>query len=74
MYKQLLAEHKACKTTSSMTQYEKEILIGLASIFLDLSLKYCSTVTMVKTSIYDVDTECAADTYTKFLLWYYESG
>ena len=34
----------------------------------NLSLQNYSTVTMVKTSIYDVNTKCAADTYMKFLL------
>ena len=67
VYKQLLDGHKACKTTLSLTQYQRERLIGLASI-LYLSLQNCNTVTMVKTSIYDVNTKCAADTYTKLLL------
>ena len=67
VYKQLLDGHKACKTTSSLTQYQRERLIGLTSV-LYLSLQNCSTVTMVKTSIYDVNTECAAATYKKFLL------
>ena len=67
VYKQLLEGHKACKTTLSLTQYQRERLIGLASIFY-LILQNCSTVTMVKTSIYDVNATCAADTYTKFLL------
>ena len=67
VYKQLLDGHKACKTTLSLTQYQRERLIGLASI-LYLILQNCGTVTMVKTSIYDVNTKCAADTYTKFLL------
>ena len=70
VYKQLLDGHKACKTTLSLTRLQRERLIGLASI-LYLSLQNCSTVTMVKTSIYNVNTKCAADTYTKFLLWYY---
>ena len=52
VYKQLLDRHKACKTTLSLTQYERERLIGLTSI-LYLSLQNCSTVTMVKTSIYE---------------------
>ena len=68
--KQVLDGHKACKTTLSLTQYQRERVIGLTSI-LYLSLQNCSTVTMVKTSIYDVNTKCAADTYTKCLLWYY---
>ena len=59
VYKQLLDGHKACKTTLSLTQYQRKRLIGLTSI-LYLSL-------MVKTSVYD-DNTCAADTYTKFLL------
>ena len=67
VYEQLLDGHKACKTTLSFTQYQRERLIGLTSI-LYLSLQNCSTVMMVKTSIYDVNTECAADTYTEFLL------
>ena len=70
MYKQLLDGHKRCSTTLSLTQYQRERLIGLASI-LYLSLKNCSTVTMVKTSIDDVNTKSGADTYTKFLLWVY---
>ena len=52
VYKQLLDEHKACKTTLSFTQYQRERLIGLTSI-----LQNYSTVTIVKTSIYDVNTE-----------------
>ena len=65
VYKQLLDGHKACKTILSLTQYQRERLIGLTSI-LYLSLQNCSTVTMVKTSIYDINTKCAADRYTKF--------
>ena len=68
--KQLFDEHKACKFTSSLTQYQTERVIGLTSI-LYLSLQNCSTVTMVTTSIYDVKTKCAADMHTKFLLRYY---
>ena len=56
VYKQLLDGHKACKTTLPLTQYQTEILIGLTSI-LYLSLQNCSTVTMIKTSIYDVYTK-----------------
>ena len=56
---QLLDGHKACKTTLSLTQYQRERLIGVASI-LYLRLKNCNTDTMIKTSIYDVDTKCAA--------------
>ena len=67
MYKQLLDGHKPCKTTLSFTQYQTERLISLASI-LYLSLKNYNTVTMVKTSIYDVKVKCATDTYSKFLL------
>ena len=68
LYKQLLDGHKACKTKLSLAQYQRETLIGLTSV-LYLSLQNCSIVTMVKTSIYDVNTECAADTYKKkFLL------
>ena len=70
VYKQLLDGQKACKTTLSLTQYQRETLIGLASI-LYLSFQNCNTVTMVKTSIHDVNTKCATDTYTKFLLSYY---
>ena len=51
------------------TKYQRERLIGRANI-LYLSLQNCSTVTMVKRRIYDVDTKCAAGTYTTFLLWY----
>ena len=67
MYKQLLDGHKACKTTLSLTQYQRERLIGLTSI-LYLRLQNWSTVMMVKTSTYHVNTKRAADTYTKFLL------
>ena len=67
MYKQLLDGHKPCNTTLSLTQYRRERLVGLTSI-LYLSMQNCSTVTMVKTSIYDVNAKFAADTYTKFLL------
>ena len=70
VYKQLSDGHKACKTTLFFTQYQRQRLIGLTSI-LYLSLQNYSTVTIVKTNIYDVNTEWAADTYTKFLLWYY---
>ena len=66
-YKQLLDGHKACKTTLSLAQYQRERLIGLASI-LYLNLQNCCIVTMVKTSICDVNIKCAADTYSKFLL------
>ena len=68
MNKQLLDGHKPCNTTLPLTQYQRERLISLTNI-LYLSLKNCSTVTMVKTSIYDVNVNCAADTYSKFLLW-----
>ena len=47
MYKQLLDGHKACKTTLSFTQYQREGLIGLTSILYS-SLQKCSTVMMVK--------------------------
>ena len=67
VYKRLRDGHKACKTILSLTQYQRERLIGLTSI-LYLTLQNCSTVTMVKTSIYGVNTKRAADTYTKFLL------
>ena len=67
VYKQVLDDHKACKTTSSLTQYQRKRLIGLTRI-LHLSLQNCSTVTIVKTTIHDVNTKCAAETYTKFLL------
>ena len=56
--KQLLDGHKTYKTILSLTQYQKERLMGLASIL------YLSTARMVKTGIYDVDTKRAADTYT----------
>ena len=64
VYKQLLDGHKARRITLSLTQYQRERLTGLASI-LYLSLQNCSTVTMVKTSIYNVNTKCAADTYNQ---------
>ena len=67
LYKQLLDVHKPCNSTLSLTQYQRKRLIGLANI-LYLSLQNCSTVMMVKTSIYDVNAKCAADTNTKFLL------
>ena len=67
VYKQLLDGHKPCNTTLSSTQHHRKRLIGLTSI-LYLSLQNHSTVTMVKTSIYDVNTKCAADTYSKFTL------
>ena len=67
VYKQLLDGHKPCNTTLSLTQYQRERLIGLTSI-LYLSLQNYSNVTMVKTSIYDVNAKCAADMYSKFLL------
>ena len=67
VYKHLLDGHTASKTSLSLTQCQRERLKGLTSI-LYLSLQNCSPVTMVKISIYDVDANCAADTYTKFLL------
>ena len=67
VYKQLLHGHKPCNTTLFLTQYQRERLIGLTSI-LYLSLQNCSTVMMVKTSIYDVNANCSADPCTKFLL------
>ena len=67
VYKQLLDGHKPCNTTLSLTQYQRERLTGLRSI-LYLSLQNYSTVTMVKTSIYDVNAKCASDTYSKILL------
>ena len=67
MYKQLLDGHKLCNTTLSLTQYQRERMKSLRSI-LYFSLQNCSTVTRVKTSIYDVNAKCAADMYTKFLL------
>ena len=53
VYKQLLDGHKPCNTKLSLTQYQRERLIGLTNI-LYLSLQNYSTVTMIKTSIYDV--------------------
>ena len=76
---QLVEGCKACKTTLSLTQCQRERMIGLASI-LYLSCQNCN---MVKTStwhvnentkdgrnacIYDVNTKCAEGTYTRFLL------
>ena len=49
VYKQLLDERKACKTTLPLTQRQRERLIGLASI-LYLSCQNCSIITMIKTS------------------------
>ena len=57
VYKQLLDGHKPCNTPLSLTQYQRERLIGLKSI-LYLSLHNCSTVTMVKISIYNVNAKC----------------
>ena len=54
VYKQLLDGHKPCNSPLSLTQYQRERLIGLTSI-LYLSLHNYSTVTMVKTSIYNVN-------------------
>ena len=69
VYKQLLNEHKPCNTTLSLTKYQREISLISRTSILYLSLQnYVSTVTMVKTSIYDVNAKCAADTYSKFLL------
>ena len=70
VYKELLDRHKPCNITLSLTQYQRERLIGLTRI-LYLSLQNSSTVTMVKTSIYDVNAKCTADTYSKFLLCVY---
>ena len=70
VYKQLLDGHKPCNTTLSLTQHQRERLIDLTST-LYLSLQNFSAVMMVKTSIYDVNGKCAADTYTKLLLWVY---
>ena len=67
LYKQLFDGYKPCNTTLSLKQYQRERLIGLTSI-LYLSLQNYSIVTMVKTSIYDVNAKCAADTCSKFLL------
>ena len=67
VYKQLFDRHKACKATLSFTQYQRERLVGLTSI-LYLSLQNCSTVTIVKANIYDVNAKCAACTYTNCLL------
>ena len=47
VYKQLLDRHRACKTTLSLTEYQRERLIGFTSI-LYLRLQNCSTLTMVK--------------------------
>ena len=57
MYEQLLDGHKPCNITLSLTQYQRERLIGLTSI-LYLSLQNYSTVKMVKTSIYNVNAKC----------------
>ena len=62
MYKHLLDGHKLCNTTLSLTQYQRERFISLTSI-LYLSLQNYSTVSMVKTSIYDVNVKCVADTF-----------
>ena len=67
MYKQLPDGREPCNTTSSLTQYQRERLISFTSI-LYLSLQNYRTVTVVKTSIYDVNVKCTADTYSRFLL------
>ena len=67
MYKQLPDGHKPYNTTLSFTQYQRERLISLTSIVY-ISLQNYSTVTIVKTSIYDVNVKCAVNTYSKFLL------
>ena len=41
VHKQLCDGHKPCNTTLSLTQYQRERLIGLTSI-LYLSLQYCN--------------------------------
>ena len=52
VYELLLDGHIPCNTTLALTQYQRERLIGLTSI-LYLILQNYSTVTMVKSSIYD---------------------
>ena len=60
---QLVEGCKACrKTTLSLTQCQRERVIGLASI-LYLSCQNCNTVTMVKTSTWHVN-ENAKDAST----------
>ena len=49
VYIQLLDGCKACKTTLSLTQCQRERLIGFVSI-LYVSCQNCGTVTMVKAS------------------------
>ena len=46
VYKQLLDEHKACKTTLSLTQYQREKLRGLNKHFIPQfpELQYCNDV------------------------------
>ena len=48
-----------------------KLFVECSRSILYLSLLNYSTVTMVKTSIYDVNAKCAADAYSKFLLWVY---
>ena len=76
---QLVEGCEACKTTLSLTQCQRERVIGLASI-LYISCQNCNTVKTRtwfvnentkdgrNACIYDVNTTCAAGTYTKFLL------
>ena len=47
MHKQLLDGNKPCNTTLSLTQYQRERLIGLTSV-LYLSLQNCSTKRLSK--------------------------
>ena len=63
VYKRLLHRCKACKTTLSLTQCQRERLIGLASI-LYLSCQNCSTVMMVRTSTWHLS-EYTQDAYAE---------
>ena len=62
-----LTDIKLAKPHYPLTQCQREKFRGLTNISY-LSLRNFSTVTMVKTSINNVNTKCAADMYTNFLL------
>ena len=55
VYIQLLDVHKACKTTLSLTQYQRERLIGLTSIFVGQF----------------AELQCCNNSQNKHLRWWY---
>ena len=68
VYKQLLDGHKACKTIDIILDtISKRKIDRSCKHFIPQfgELQYCNGG---QTSIYDVNTKCAADTYTKFVL------